>query len=160
VPHSDDRCGAAINDIFSRAEAFLLGRTTYDLFADYWPQVTDPDDPVAGKLNSLPRYVASRTRNQFDWNNSPHIRDVVIEVPAMQERFTGEVQVHGSAGLAQTLMEHDLIDEYRLLGFPVVIGAGKKWIVGGAVPATLKTERFTHIRAARKGNANGDPYRS
>jgi dihydrofolate reductase len=135
VPHFDDDTGKSMSEIFSKADAFLIGRTTYDLFAAYWPKM--PPDPVANPLNALPKFVASRTRSTFSWNGSSHIQDVVKEVPGLKQRFAREVQVHGSCGLAQTLIEHDLIDEYRLLIFPVLIGSGKRLFGAGTVPATL-----------------------
>jgi dihydrofolate reductase len=141
VPHADEDMGTIMVEIFSKADAFLLGRTTYDIFSAYWPKVTDPNDPVAGKLNSLPKFVASRTRTTFGWNDTYHVRDVVKEVAGLKQRFLRELQVHGSWGLAQTLIENDLIDEYRLLTFPVVLGAGKRLFDGGAAPATLALVR-------------------
>jgi dihydrofolate reductase len=137
-PHVDPVFGETIVGIFANADAFLLGRGTYDIFAAHWPRVTDPADPVASALNSLPKHVASRTRSRFDWNRSHHVADVVAEVPALKTRYRRELQVHGSWGLAQTLIAHDLIDEYRLLLFPVVLGTGKRLFGSGAVPATLK----------------------
>lgn len=138
VPHFDDAGGEVISEIFSKAGAFLLGRTTYDIFSSYWPKITDPADPVAASLNSLPKFVASRTRTTFDWNSTAHIADVVNDVPALKRRFDREIQVHGSCGLAQTLIANDLIDEYRLLFFPVIIGTGKRLFGSGAVPASVK----------------------
>lgn len=138
VPHADDDMGRIMDEIFAKADAFLLGRTTYDIFAAYWPRVTDPDDPVAGKLNSLPKFVASNTRNTFGWSGSFHVRDIVKEIADIKKRFPREVQVHGSCGLAQTLIRNDLIDEYRLLTFPVVLGTGKRLFGAGVVPATLR----------------------
>src|SRR3990172_4684636 len=134
VPHFDADTGTAMTEIFSKVDAFLLGRTTCDIFSAYWPKVTDPD---ASKLNTLPKFVASRTRTSFSWSGSSHIRDVVKEVPGLKQRFAREVQVHGSCGLAQTLIENDLIDEYRLLTFPVILGTGKRLFGAGAVPASL-----------------------
>ncbi len=141
VPLFDEDTGTTMIEIFSKADAFLLGRTTYDIFAAYWPQVTDPADPIASKLNSLPKFVASRTRTTFTWSGTTHVRDVVKEVPELKQRFAREVQVHGSAGLAQTLIENDLIDEYRLLTFPVILGSGKRLFGAGAVPASLTLVR-------------------
>jgi dihydrofolate reductase len=141
VPHADEDMGKVMDEIFSKAEAFLLGRTTYDIFSSYWPKVTDPNDLVASKLNSLPKYVASRTRSSFTWNNTNLVRDVVKEAIELKRRFTSEVQVHGSCGLAQTLIENDLIDEYRFLTFPVVLGTGKRLFGTGAVPRTLRLTR-------------------
>jgi dihydrofolate reductase len=138
VPHADEEMGKTMDDIFSKAEAFLLGRTTYDIFAAHWPRITDTDELVANKLNSLPKYIASRRKTTFDWNNSSLIRDVVEEVGELKQRFSGEVQVHGSCGLAQTLIQHDLIDEYRLLIFPVTLGTGKRLFGSGTVPSMLK----------------------
>lgn len=137
VPHADADMGKTMVDIFSKADAFLLGRTTYDIFAAYWPRVTDPNDSIASKLNSLPKFVASKTQRTFSWTETSHIRNVTQEIADLKTRFSREVQVHGSCGLAQTLIEHDLIDEYRLLLFPVVLGTGKRLFGSGAVPATL-----------------------
>ena len=143
VPHADEGMGAAIMDIFSRTEAFLLGRGTYDIFAASWPKVTDPNDPVAAKLNGLPKHVASRTQTQFEWNNSVHIADVVRDVTALKARYDGELQVHGSPGLLQTLIKHDLIDEYNLFIFPVVLGSGKRLFGEGAMASTMKLVKST-----------------
>lgn len=138
VPLADDAMGKAVDEFFSKADAFLLGRKTYDIFAAYWPKITDPADPIASKLNALPKYVASRTQNAFTWSGTQAIRDVVKEVPGLKQRYKREIQVHGSGNLAQTLIEHDLIDEYRLMTFPVVIGSGKRLFDAGAVPTTLQ----------------------
>ena len=140
-PLADEDMGRTIVEIFSRADAFLLGRTTYDIFSAYWPKVTDPNDPIAAKLNALPKFVASRTRSAFTWNNSQHFKDVEKHVQVLKDRFEREVQVHGSCGLAQTLIRHNLIDEYRLLTFPVVLGSGKRLFGDGAVPASLRLVR-------------------
>lgn len=141
VPYADADMGATMVDIFSRAEAFLLGRKTYDIFAAHWPRVTDPDDPVASRLNTLPKFVASRTHDRFDWHNTSAVADVVQTVAELKQRFAGEVQVHGSGDLAQTLIAHDLIDEYRLLVFPVLLGSGKRLFGAGTAPATLRLLR-------------------
>jgi dihydrofolate reductase len=141
VPHADADMGKTMVEIFSKADAFLLGRTTYDLFSAYWPRITDPGDLIASKLNSLPKFVASRTRTTFGWGGAAHVRDVVKDVIDLKQRFSREVQVHGSCGLAQTLIENDLIDEYRFLTFPVVLGTGKRLFGSGATPATLTLVR-------------------
>lgn len=141
VPHADADLGMAMVEIFSQADAFLLGRTTYDIFAGHWPRVTGTDDPIATALNSLPKFVASRTRTQFGWNGTSHLADVASGVRDLKTRYLREVQVHGSCGLAQTLIEHDLIDEYRLLVFPVVLGSGRRLFGPGAVPATMSLVR-------------------
>jgi len=138
VPHADADMGKIMNEIFSKAGAFLLGRTTYDIFAAYWPRISDPNNLIAVKLNSLPKYVASNTRSTFTWHKTSHVRDVEKEAIELKKRFGHEVQVHGSCGLAQTLIAKDLVDEYRLLTFPVILGAGKRLFGSGAVPRTLK----------------------
>lgn len=141
VPHADADMGMTMDEIFSKADAFLLGRKTYDIFAGHWPRVTDPNDSVAVKLNSLPKYVASRTQSTFSWSSTELVRDVVTEIHGLKQRYPREIQVHGSCGLAQTLIEHDLVDEYRLLTFPVILGAGKRLFGSGAVPACLTLVR-------------------
>jgi len=141
VPHADADMGTTMVEIFSKADAFLLGRTTYDIFAGHWPRVTGSDDPIATALNSLPKFVASRTRTSFDWSGSSHLADVVSGVRNLKKRYAREVQVHGSCGLAQTLIEHDLIDEYRLLVFPVVLGSGRRLFGPGTVPAAMSLVR-------------------
>lgn len=141
VPHADDDMGRVMTEIFTKADAFLLGRTTYEIFAAYWPRITDPNDLIATKLNSLPKYVASRTRTTFSWNNTTHLRDVVAEVAELKHRFDREIQVHGSCGLVQTLIANDLVDEYRLLTYPVMLGSGKRLFAEGTVPRTLKLVR-------------------
>ncbi len=148
VPHADEGMGKAIDEIFSKADAFLLGRRTYDIFAAYWPAASSAEDPVAKLLNGLPKFVASRTRKVFDWPPTHLIRDVRAEVPRLKDRFSREIQVHGSCGLAQTLIEADLIDEYRLFTFPVILGSGRRLFGPGTIPATL---RLVSSRTTEKG---------
>jgi dihydrofolate reductase len=138
-PYGDDDFGAAVVGWFANADAFLLGRKTYQIFAGHWPKVTDPNDPIAGKLNALPKYVASTTLDSVGWNNSALLGgDVVAEVAKLKEQPGNELQVHGSGKLAHTLIDHDLVDEYRLLFFPVHLGSGKKLFRDGGKPAALK----------------------
>ena len=138
IPLFDEDLGKVMTGIFSKPDAFLLGRTTYDIFAGYWPKINDPSDLIAAKLNSLPKFVASRTRSTFAWSNTTLVRDVEKDVIELKQRLAGELQVHGSAGLAQTLIGKDLIDEYRLITFPVVLGTGKRLFGSGAVPRNLR----------------------
>jgi len=159
VPHFDAETGEKMDEVFQKVDAFLLGRTTYEIFASHWPKVDDPNDPVASKLNALPKFVATRTLDRLEWGPATAVRDAAREVAALKDRFEGELQVHGSAGLAQTLIEHDLIDEYRLITFPVVLGTGKRLFGPGAVPATLKlvdartTSKGAVISTYRRGGA-------
>jgi dihydrofolate reductase len=139
VPYADGDMGRYVTEWFARAEAFLLGRKTYEIFAAYWPRVTNPDDPIAGALNRLPKYVVSTTLDRVQWHNSTLVRgDAVKEIAKLKRQGEGELQVHGSGGLAQTLIENDLVDEYRLFLYPVVLGSGKRLFGSGAVPTSLK----------------------
>jgi dihydrofolate reductase len=114
----------------------LLGRGTYEIFAAHWPY---DEGPIADHLNSTRKHVASRTLDRVDWNNSTLITGDVAEYVATLKRQDGpEIQVHGSPGLIQTLLEHDLIDEYRMWIFPVVIGTGKRAFGDGTIPVALK----------------------
>ena len=119
VNYWDEVMGGLIVESTLEAGALLLGRKTYDIFAAHWPHVGD-HDPIAAKLNSMPKYVASRTTDKVTWNNSTLIKgDVSGAVAALKEQAGGEIQVTGSGDLIQTLIEHDLVDEYRLWVFPV-----------------------------------------
>ena len=114
----------------------LLGRGTYEIFAAHWPY---DEGPIADHLNSTRKHVASKTLERVEWNNSTLIPGDVAEYVATLKRQDGpEVQVHGSPGLIQTLLEHDLIDEFRIWIFPVVIGSGKRLFGDGTIPAGLR----------------------
>jgi dihydrofolate reductase len=114
----------------------LLGRGTYEIFAAHWPF---DEGPIADHLNGTRKHVASRTRDELEWNNSTLISGDVAEYVADIKRQDGpEIQVHGSPGLIQTMLEHDLIDEYRIWIFPLVLGDGKRLFGDGAVPAGLR----------------------
>lgn len=151
VPYGDEDFDGFVTEVFERPTAFLLGRRTYDIFAGYWPKRTDPDDPIASKLNGLPKYVASHTLTRADWNGTTVLSgDVAQEVAVLKERLDGEIQMHGSAGLAKTLMEHDLIDTLHLAVFPVVLGKGLRFFADGATPSAF---RLTAARTTAAGVA-------
>ena len=114
----------------------LLGRGTYEIFAAHWPH---DEGPIADHLNGTRKHVASTTLKQVDWNNSTLIAgDVAEYVERLKTQNGPEIQVHGSPGLIQTLLGHDLIDEYRIWRFPVVLGAGKRFFAEGTIPFALK----------------------
>ncbi len=148
-PYFSEDMGEVINDAFARAEAFLLGRRTYEIFAGSWPNYPDKDDPVASRLNTLPKYVVSTTLEKADWEPTTIIRgDVAAGVAKLKDEYSGEIQVHGSAGLAQTLHGLGLIDEYRLFIEPVVLGTGKRLFEPGSAPTAL---RLVESRSMGKG---------
>jgi dihydrofolate reductase len=114
----------------------LLGRGTYEIFAAHWPY---DEGPIADHLNGTRKHVASTTLERLEWQNSTLITgDVADYVAALKREDGPEIQVHGSPGLIQTLLEHDLIDEFRLWNFPVVIGTGKRFFGAGTIPAGLR----------------------
>ena len=127
VPHFDEAAGHFITQVFDQADAFLLGRTTYDIFNSFWPQVTDPNDPVATRLNSLPKYVVSNKLANPDWANTTVLSgDIAAEIRKVKERAGRELQVHGSGQLVRFLLENDLVDRLNLMVFPVIVGAGRR----------------------------------
>jgi dihydrofolate reductase len=106
------------------SEALLLGRVTYEGFAAAWPS---REGEFADKFNAMPKYVVSSTVQDPEWNNSTVLKgDVVDEVAKVRQKHDRDIVVHGSARLVQTLVEHDLVDEFRLMVFPVVLGSGKR----------------------------------
>jgi dihydrofolate reductase len=133
----DDFMGEQMGQVMGKPFDLLLGRKTYEIFAAHWPHITD--DPAADALNSAKKYVASTTLDEATWSNSTLISGDVPKALADLKTETGpEIQVHGSSDLLQTLIEHDLVDEYRLWVFPLVLGEGKRLFGGGTVPAGLK----------------------
>jgi dihydrofolate reductase len=120
----------------SKEFGLVLGRKTYEIFAAHWPH---SDEPGAELLNSASKYVASKTLDSVDWANSKLLEgDVPNAIARLKEEDGPELQVHGSANLIQTLLKHDLVDEFRLMIFPVVVGKGKRLFGEGTTPGGLK----------------------
>jgi dihydrofolate reductase len=118
--------GRYLSPLFQAADGFLLGRQTYDIWARYWPTVTDESDQIARALNSLPKYVASSTLQNPTWAGTIVLRDVPGEVAELRKQPGKPILLMGSSALAQALMTNGLVDEYQLLVHPVVLGGGKK----------------------------------
>ena len=134
-PYWNDEIAAFKGEETDASDALLLGRVTYEGFAGVWPERTDEG---ADYFNSVRKYVVSTTLDTVEWNNSALIRDnVVEEITNLKQQDGKDITVHGSATLVQTLMQHDLVDLYRLLVYPVVLGKGKRLFKEG-IPATLK----------------------
>ncbi|MFI6480056.1 dihydrofolate reductase family protein [Nonomuraea sp. NPDC050663] len=138
APYADEEFGKTVGDWFTDAGAFLFGRVTYEAMAAYWSQAADESDVVTRAFNTLPKYVASRGRPVLDWAGSRLIEgDVARAVAGLKAEPGGELQVHGSLGLVQTLVKSGLVDEFRLLVAPVVIGSGKR-LFDDVVPTRLE----------------------
>jgi dihydrofolate reductase len=132
----DEQMQRAMGESMSKPFDLVLGRKTYEIFAAHWPY---SDDPAAEPLNRATKHVASTTRRELEWENSKLIEGEVPEgVRALKEEDGPELQVHGSANLIQTLLEHGLIDEFRVWIFPLVLGRGKRLFDGGTVPAGME----------------------
>lgn len=134
----DDFLGSVMAEQMSKPFDLLLGRRTYEIFAAHWPYAKG-DDPFAARMNSAKKYVASRTLGKLEWSNSTLLKgDVVQEIRKLKEQDGPELQVHGSSNLIQTLLRHDLVDEFRLKIFPITLGRGKRLFAEGAIPAGFK----------------------
>lgn len=134
---------------FYAADAFLFGRLTYEIFAAYWPTVTDAGNDIAQALNTRPKYVASTSLADPAWAGTTVLgADIAAEVAKLKAQPGRELLVVGSAELAQTLMAHDLVDEYRLMVHPIVLGGGKKLFREGTA---AKTMHLIDVRASTSG---------
>lgn len=137
VNYWDDVMGEVMGAAMSVPFDLVLGRRTYDIFAAYWPHASEEDG--AKPLNDATKYVASRSRPTLEWSSSVLIEgDAAEGIAALKQTDGPELQVHGSGNLIQTLLRHNLVDQYRLWLFPLVIGSGKRLFAEGTVPSALK----------------------
>jgi dihydrofolate reductase len=146
APFPAPEVGEFVNELNSHASAFLLGRRTFDIFRGYWPDQTDPDNAIAQAINSLPKHVVSRSLAESDatWRGEhPDTArvvtgDVVSAVQALKDQPGDELQVWGSGDLLHTLMQHELVDRYRLFTYPLLLGSGRRLFSEGILPSTLR----------------------
>jgi dihydrofolate reductase len=125
--------GRYMTEALSVMGALLLGRRTYEIWAGYWPTVTDPNDDIARMLNAVPKYVASSTLTSGPWLQTTVIADVAAQVGALKQQPGKAIVVMGSSELTQSLMQENLVDEYRLMIHPVVLGTGKRLFGHGPI---------------------------
>jgi dihydrofolate reductase len=138
-PHFDEASGRAMDEIFGRPFDLLLGRKTYDIFAAYWPYITDPNHPIAGPFNKVTKYVASRSGPKLAWQNSRWLgEDPVASLKKLKSEDGPDLLVQGSGDFLQTLWKNGLVDEFTVLTFPVVLGKGKRLFGSGTTPGGLK----------------------
>ena len=137
VNYWDEQMGQVMGEATSRPFAMVLGRRTYDIMAAYWPNA--PEEAGAEVFNDATKYVASRSRPTLEWSNSVLVEgDAADGLAALKQEDGPELQVHGSANLIQTLLAHNLVDQYRLWVFPLVLGSGKRLFADGTVPSGLR----------------------
>jgi dihydrofolate reductase len=159
APYVSPTGGRLVTEGIADADGFLLGRKTYQLFSNYWSKITDPNHPIAAPLNSLPKYVLSSSLDEVSWNNSRLIKgDVVAEIQKLRQAPGRTLHTWGSGDALHTLMKHDLIDEYRIVIFPLILGSGKRLFAEGSAPVAFKpvqcvsTEKgATYFRFERTG---------
>lgn len=138
VTYFDDVIEAHLGKSLSRQDEFLLGRGTYEILAAHWPRVDD-EDPMAAKLNSSRKYVVSTTLTEPTWHNTQVIStDVPAAIAALKASDGPDIEVIGSPGLIQTLLTHDLVDEFAMIIFPLVVGSGKRLFGDGTLGGALK----------------------
>ena len=132
----DEAMGQSMGAIFGAPFDLLLGRKTYEIFAAHWPYIEN--DPIADSFNRVTKYVATTSSEPLTWKNSVAIRDAAAEVAKLKQQDGPTLLIQGSSQLIQTLLANDLIDEFRLLVFPLVLGRGKRLFGEGTIPAALK----------------------
>ena len=146
APFPDPAIGEFVTELNSHASAFLLGRRTFDIFRGYWPDQTDPANPIATAINSLPKYVVSKSLSEAEvaWRGEHRdtarlvTGDVITAVQALKAKPGDELQIWGSGKLLQTLLRHSLVDRFRLMTFPLVLGSGYRLFNDGITPATMR----------------------
>jgi dihydrofolate reductase len=140
LQYFDDMSRNWVVDGYASAGGFLLGRQTYENLASYWPNASDEEQVIAKPLNSLPKYVATTTLDEpLEWENSTVLKgDVADAVTALKKKDGGDLHVIGSPAFAQTLIENQLVDSYRLMIDPVVVGGGKRLFRGSGMLASLQ----------------------
>ena len=151
APFPDEAIGDFVVELNSHASVFLFGRRTFDIFRGHWPDQTDPGDPIATAINSLPKYVASNSLDESDvtWRGEhPDTAqlltgDIVAAVRALKDDPGDELQVWGSSNLLQTLLQHELVDRFRLMTYPLVLGSGRRLFDVGILPTTLNPVDIT-----------------
>jgi dihydrofolate reductase len=141
APFWNDELAAYQRDQLFRSDALLLGRVTYQDFAAAWPSMEETEGDFAVRMNTLPKYVASTTLHELEWNASPIEGDVPAAVTKLKQQPGQDILIYGSGELVRTLTEHNLIDEYRLMVHPVVVGSGKRLFEGvGDAPTLQRTD--------------------
>ena len=148
VPFVDDAFEAAVSRWGEEVDGYLFGRRTYEAFAAFWPTVTDPSDRAAARLNGLPKYVATRAGVTASWQPATILKgDVERQVAELKQRPGRELQIHGSGSLALSMLRAGLVDEWRLVTAPVVVGAGHRLF--GDTAATLGFELIGETRTPK-----------
>ena len=146
APFPDPAVGEFVTELNSHASAFLFGRRTFGIFRGYWPDQTDPANPIATAINSLPKYVVSGSLSEAGatWRGEHPgtarlvTGDVAAAVQALKDEPGDELQIWGSSKLLQTLLQHELVDRFRLMTFPLVLGSGRRLFNDGILPATMR----------------------
>jgi dihydrofolate reductase len=151
APFSDPAVGEFVSELNNHASAFLLGRRTFDIFRGYWPDQTDAANPIAKAINSLPKYVVSNSLTEANttWRGEhPDTArlvtgDIVVAVRALKDEPGDELQIWGSGQLLRTLLQRELVDRFRLMTFPLVLGSGRRLFNDGILPATMRPVDLT-----------------
>lgn len=151
APFADPTVGEFVTELNSHASAFLFGRRTFDIFRNHWPDQADPENPIATAINSLPKYVASNSLTEADatWRgehqDTAHLLagDIVAAVQVLKDEPGDELQIWGSGNLLQTLLQHQLIDRFRLMIYPLLLGAGRHLFNDGILPTTMRPVSLT-----------------